>query len=780
MVAATAIQQPSTHAPGVTPFFSICYTALAEFLGSAEQALLLQRIHYWLQNQYSGYLLTDGTKWTFNGYKEIQQQFPWLSIDQIGRCIRRLEAIGWLKSSRFYNLNRQIGFIHSTSGFHEDNQRKWYRLNYQQIYEDTGFDLLFAGDSSSIQPKRRKTPKRANVQSCTNISATVHEDICKNADSSIYKEFQTNSKHLSCESEQFLQISEQQNVGSYPSSQETLNDDKEVTPSLTHLDENQCSAPSRTSKQRKSSHCRDGFESRQELDDFYQALIELGKNTNVEKPSAWAGRIVKSVNAGDPCEYLAEFRRGEQVGTCDKAEWEAQPGVVYPKFESYLRSRLKLNHLSPEQTTSIVRDALRDRVKGRMLWQDFLHSLVHVEEERRRLEDRGVQGHRLPPELQERGQVSVEQAAGALQEFVENSLPQVGESGQDLALPGAMTGGDEKAAAMEASVSSEATGEPSRVELSEEEETQLSECDDPVRRKLLETLAIKQNLWRNVPKMRDLIIDWVKQTPEVTLGADGPELINSVADGGVASESVQGCEEHSPVLDGDCSNSAESMVDCQPTESDEGGSITPTQMDDGGLVPGMSEDVVGDVWDDDLVEQIAGDAATGRMPVANSSGDVAQTGVSEVNELKPLHYRFIGRQVTGLIDRKLCSIEPDTVVVLLDDQHSRPDLCYVRPASEDWSSGIAVRRVDLIDAQPRAASNFGLDINTIPVPEPIPPSKIGDRALVLVYDRRKLGGLVGEVVCVDENHCRLKFPNGSYGDFAIEDVQLVPNDGDSI
>jgi hypothetical protein len=73
-------------------------------------------------------------------------------------------------------------------------------------------------------------------------------------------------------------------------------------------------------------------------------------------------------------------------------------------------------------------------------------------------------------------------------------------------------------------------------------------------------------------------------------------------------------------------------------------------------------------------------------------------------------------------------------------------------------------------------SNFGLDIDTTPVPEPIPPSKIGARALVLVYDRRKLGGAVGEVVSLDENHCRLKFPDGSEGDFVIEDVELVLNE----
>ncbi len=72
--------------------------------------------------------------------------------------------------------------------------------------------------------------------------------------------------------------------------------------------------------------------------------------------------------------------------------------------------------------------------------------------------------------------------------------------------------------------------------------------------------------------------------------------------------------------------------------------------------------------------------------------------------------------------------------------------------------------------------SFSDEVLSAPVPEFIPPSKIGDRAEVLVYDRRKLGGAVGEVVSLDENHCRLKFPDGSFGDLAIEDVELVPND----
>ena len=75
--------------------------------------------------------------------------------------------------------------------------------------------------------------------------------------------------------------------------------------------------------------------------------------------------------------------------------------------------------------------------------------------------------------------------------------------------------------------------------------------------------------------------------------------------------------------------------------------------------------------------------------------------------------------------------------------------------------------------------SFSDEVLSAPVPEVIPPSQIGDCAEVLVYDRRKLGGAVGVVVSLNENQCRLKFANDTYGDFAIEDVELVPNDRNS-
>ncbi len=172
--------------PEVSNYFSICYESLAAFVGSSDPALMLQRIHYWLQNNNVGYLLANGSKWVFFGYKKLQTQFPWLSIDQIGRIIRYLEKLGWLISDRFYNLKRNIGFISNAPDLQEDNQRKWYRLDYRQIYQDTGFDLLV-----TCQPKTKaQTPRtpRPNIQPEVSCSAPVQKAICTDAQTSIYKE----------------------------------------------------------------------------------------------------------------------------------------------------------------------------------------------------------------------------------------------------------------------------------------------------------------------------------------------------------------------------------------------------------------------------------------------------------------------------------------------------------------------------------------------------------------------------------------------------------------
>ena len=154
-------------------YFFIGYAPLIVFLEDATAALFVQRIHYWLQKKNTGYILRDGSKWLFNGYREWQEQLEWLSVDQIGRMVRSLEAIGWIRTERFYYLKRHIGFIGTPPQFHEDNQRKWYTLDYKQIFEDTGFDLgsITYDTGAASKPQERSRRRRNNPQKQMNSKA---------------------------------------------------------------------------------------------------------------------------------------------------------------------------------------------------------------------------------------------------------------------------------------------------------------------------------------------------------------------------------------------------------------------------------------------------------------------------------------------------------------------------------------------------------------------------------------------------------------------------------
>lgn len=207
-------------------FFHVCYQPLAEFLGDSETAGLLQRLHYWLKNEKVGYLLGDGCKWIFSGYINLQKQFSWLSPHKIGRLIRRLESIGWLVSDRFHNL-KHIGFVGGNPpGFQDYNQTKWYRLNYQQIYLDTGFVF-----DDTQEPKRSKRSPRANVQNCTMQSTQLHDAICESAQSSIYKEIPISISQIS----EILEEKEAKVI--YQEEPDPWLDQEEELPSAPHLED---------------------------------------------------------------------------------------------------------------------------------------------------------------------------------------------------------------------------------------------------------------------------------------------------------------------------------------------------------------------------------------------------------------------------------------------------------------------------------------------------------------------------------------------------------------
>ncbi|HDP5844421.1 TPA: DnaD domain protein [Staphylococcus aureus] len=88
---------------------------LAEAIGLNE-AIVLQQIHYWLNNSKHKY---DGKTWIFNSYPEWQKQFPFWSERTIKRTFGSLEKQNLLHVG---NYNK--------AGF---DRTKWYSINYETL-----------------------------------------------------------------------------------------------------------------------------------------------------------------------------------------------------------------------------------------------------------------------------------------------------------------------------------------------------------------------------------------------------------------------------------------------------------------------------------------------------------------------------------------------------------------------------------------------------------------------------------------------------------------------
>jgi hypothetical protein len=114
--------------------------ALSElgFTHPAEATLFLHQTAHWMTTS-SGYQTKDGKKWVYNSYKDwIKKQFATLSESQFGRMFRMLRKCGFVISSCFAKLKKQLVEEPSVP-WHEWNTTTWLTLDFARIYEVTGW-----------------------------------------------------------------------------------------------------------------------------------------------------------------------------------------------------------------------------------------------------------------------------------------------------------------------------------------------------------------------------------------------------------------------------------------------------------------------------------------------------------------------------------------------------------------------------------------------------------------------------------------------------------------
>jgi hypothetical protein len=462
-------------------FFSICYHPIAEFLGDIEASLVLQHLDYWLKNPNCGYKLADGCKWIYNGYRRFAEQLPNLSEFKIGRLIRKMEALGWVISEHYHNLKKNIGFIGSPpQGWQEYNQKKWYRLDYQKIFLDTGFDLLSkgAGGVKSSEPpaspsNNTKPSQQANMQDCTNQSTDLYDASCKSVQSSVYIENPYISQNKESEKEKKLT-----NINEFE-----IEDNKKV--------EQKCQNPYPSSNQESSNDSE-----------------ELHRGKNSEGSSQVRENRTK-LNQNDNKQILEDTQ--QEI-------WEIAPGSPYPTFINW-RAQMHYRPQGGKWETGARSYAHSEFYNNKqrttsVLFPEFMQYMKNVSFTCNQQLANGSRAI-LPSLFIPLPEPTLENVRQLMVNF-----EQLVERGVEVALPNSAT-----TPSNQSSPYTVATASLKIKPLESLIPALPQKGESPQGMSMLDLVMQKQSVWRNIPTLRVKISEWAKTHVDVMIIDDyGPVL----------------------------------------------------------------------------------------------------------------------------------------------------------------------------------------------------------------------------------------------------------------
>ncbi|MHB8709493.1 MAG: hypothetical protein ACYC9I_11510 [Desulfuromonadales bacterium] len=111
--------------------------SLATAIGLNE-ALFLQRLHYWLKNSAHS---RDGRKWVYNTVEAWREQFPFWSEKTIRRIVESLREKGLVETTQSYNQKRY-------------DKTLWFSINYHILEEmEVSLELKASGQNDQTLAK---------------------------------------------------------------------------------------------------------------------------------------------------------------------------------------------------------------------------------------------------------------------------------------------------------------------------------------------------------------------------------------------------------------------------------------------------------------------------------------------------------------------------------------------------------------------------------------------------------------------------------------------------
>ncbi|MDR9405162.1 MAG: hypothetical protein RI580_17215 [Halothece sp. Uz-M2-17] len=165
------------------------------------------------------------------------------------------------------------------------------------------------------------------------------------------------------------------------------------------------------------------WESQQQLEAFQDELLNYAKQQGYSNPGGWVFKIIDSITKGIKSPFWDEFLAGIPLGESQKVqqEWEIEPGVPYPAFESE-RIQYYVHKGEPlEAAVAKARSELRNPTKAKDLWDGFLRKCDRVADEAIKAKKSGVQTPYLPPAFSEQKTVTKESVMAKFSQLQENT-----------------------------------------------------------------------------------------------------------------------------------------------------------------------------------------------------------------------------------------------------------------------------------------------------------------------------------------------------------------------
>lgn len=382
--------------------------------GNYLAARILQQLHYC---SHAGYgVVIEGVRWIYKPIREfVSEMLVGFTNWQIRKAIAFLVEIGVVRKEHLYH-------IHHGHNYAPKNRTLYYSLDYDQLEEIIREFLEKREKAETVESIRFVSHAKLICESFTEEICEPHKTNTKNTSTENNQRKNPSPSPLPCQKSESEFNLDDPWIDTEPPKGKTQPKEQEINLSPDTIEFNQKTKVPRDVVQdklckqqtTKIEQPRPPWRSPEEFNAFYRALVAaLPVVANSHSPHGLAKVIIKDLETGKPHTYWDDWKNGNAIGTSDKPEWEASPGIPYPMFVEYLAEKCKQAHDSAEKAQEVAWGILSRPKEVKGYWGQFKRSVMNVSKQVAQDIKLGVSNPNTPVWMRERVEPTIEEALSA-------------------------------------------------------------------------------------------------------------------------------------------------------------------------------------------------------------------------------------------------------------------------------------------------------------------------------------------------------------------------------